>query len=686
MSALPSAVAATAGAPLLEVRGLELELPVAGGTLHALRGVDLSLAAGRTLGIVGESGCGKSLTALSLLGLQPAAARRRAAALRVAGCDLLSTDEVTLARELRGRRAAMIFQEPMTSLNPVLTVGEQMIEVMAVHRLCSVSQARDRAVELLERVGIAGAAGRLAQYPHQFSGGQRQRIMIAMALMARPQLLIADEPTTALDVTVQAEILDLLAQLRDELGMALVLVTHNLGLVSRVADEVAVMYAGVVVEQAPARELFERPRHPYTRGLLAALPEADDAAVTTEGRSRRLGAIAGLVPSLLTPPAGCAFAPRCPLATAECGSAPPPQIAVTSDHQVRCLLPAAAPALLRQVVADTPASPGGSADAPRTVLRARGLVRRYSVSRGMFAPKRELVAVDHVDLDLQRGEVLAVVGESGCGKSTLARLLLGLETPDAGAVELALDVGGGADAARRRARFIQPVFQDPMASLNPRRSVAEAIRRPLDVHGLLDRAGREERVRELMQQVGLPPRLYHAFPAQLSGGQRQRVAIARALALDPQVLLCDEPTSALDVSVQAQILNLLADLREQRGLTLLLITHDLGVVRHMADRVLVMYLGRVAEVGRTRQVFEAPRHPYTRALVGAALPVAPGQGVPRPQMLPGFPNPLERPAGCAFAPRCPQAGDDCARAPALRSDRLGQIACHRAAPLPAVAG
>jgi peptide/nickel transport system ATP-binding protein len=673
----PAANPAVNGTPLVEVRNLQLSLPVPGGRLHALRGVDFTLHAGRTLGLVGESGCGKSLTVHTLLGLQPQAATVSAAVLRVGGEDLLLTDEATLSRALRGRVAAMIFQEPMTSLNPVLPVGAQMIEALTVHGLASPAVATRRAVELLERVGIARAAERLAQFAHQFSGGQRQRIMIAMALMAEPQLLIADEPTTALDVTVQAEILSLLDGLRREFGMAMILVSHNLGLVSRVCDEVAVMYAGQVVERASAQALFGAPQHPYTRGLLAAVPKAPvDGQGLGLGRGLgqshglRLGAIPGTVPSLMTPPPGCAFAPRCHQAQPACHDSPPPWAQASNSHGVRCPLP---PVPLPRADAEpAAASATGEPAEPGVALHGDGLMRRYRVGRGLFAKPAELRAVDGVSLSLQRGEVLAIVGESGCGKSTLARLLLGLEQPDDGHVRLGLD----APDALARARYIQPVFQDPMASLNPRRSVAEAIARPLVVHGLLHAAGRRERVLQLMHQVGLPTRLFHAFPGQLSGGQRQRVAIARALALEPQVLLCDEPTSALDVSVQAQILNLLADLKRERGLSLLLITHDLSVVRHMAERVLVMYLGRVVEEGPVAQVFDAPRHPYTRALVAAALPMAPGAGVPAPQMKPGRADPTAPRQGCAFAPRCPQAIETCRSEPPLRSGPDYRVACH----------
>ncbi|MGE0724504.1 MAG: dipeptide ABC transporter ATP-binding protein [Alphaproteobacteria bacterium] len=659
---------------IVEVRGLRLAVPTAAGTLAALRGVDLTVEAGRTLGLVGESGSGKSLTALSLLGLQPRAATVSADTLSIGGIDIRGRGEKALAREVRGVVGTMIFQEPMTSLNPVVTVGRQLVEAATVHGLMPASAARRRAIELLERVGIAGAASRLAQYPHQFSGGQRQRLMIAMALMTRPRLLIADEPTTALDVTVQAEILRLLADLRAEFGMALVLVTHNLAVVSRVADAVAVMYAGQVVEQAPVADLFRDPRHPYTRGLLAALPDAE-----RHRPGMRLGAIPGVVPSLIGAIEGCAFAPRCALAREACRAAPPPILSAGPGRSHRCvdLDPAT-------VAVETTAAPVATGDsAPVAMIEAAGLERRYRVSRGLFRPAATLTAVGGVDLTLVRGETLALVGESGCGKSTLARLLLGLEAPDAGDLRLA-GRPLATIAPRERAQLIEPVFQDPRGSLNPRRTVAEIIRRPLDVHGVGAAREREAVVLAAMEDVGLPRRLFHAHVNQLSGGQRQRVAIARALVLQPTILLCDEPTSALDVSVQAQILNLLADLRAARGLSIMLVTHDLSVVRHVADRVAVMYLGRIVEVDATQAIFATPRHPYTRALIESAVTLAPGAGIGRARIGPGFPDPLRQAPGCPFQPRCLDALAVCASVrPALAPTGTGAAACHLVAERPA---
>jgi len=654
---------------LLTVADLRVDIPLARGVLHPVRGVSFELARGETLGIVGESGCGKSLTALALMGLLPPAARVSAAALALGGTDLLTLSQARYAREVRGSRMAMIFQEPMTSLNPVYTIGRQLTEAMRLHRACTRAEATERAAHLLERVGISGARRRLNQYPHQLSGGQRQRVMIAMALMNEPELLIADEPTTALDVTIQAEILRLLAQLREELGMALVLITHNLGIVSRIADRVAVMYAGEVVESGPTTELFADPLHPYTRGLLASVPQP---GATAPGS--RLGSIRGIVPSLIGEIGGCAFRARCDHARDACVETPPNR-APTAGRAYRCVMePAEARAAM-------PAAGEGGVETGRTpeavtLLAAHDLACHFSVKPGLFAKPQRLSAVNGVSLELKRGEVLALVGESGCGKTTLARMLLGLLPPDEGRVTL-----DGADVStldhRAVARKVQPIFQDPYSSLNPRHTIGEIIRRPLDVHALGEPRERGERVEEMMARVGLPRRLTHSYPNQLSGGQRQRAAIARAIIMRPEIVVCDEPTSALDVSVQSQILNLLKDLRDSLELSYLLITHDLAVVEHMADRVAVMYLGEIVETGGASEIFRAPRHPYTQALLASALTVTPAAGIPDNRMGGTFPNPLEPPSGCKFHPRCPAAMAVCSsRAPAVTGTHDAFVRCH----------
>ncbi|MBN9602646.1 MAG: ABC transporter ATP-binding protein [Afipia felis] len=601
----------TSDRPLLEVRNLSVTLPVGERKLHVVRDVSFTLERGEALGVVGESGSGKSMTSLALMNLLPRNAIREAATLRLGEHDLLAMDRQDFSRSLAGKRMAMIFQEPMTSLNPVYTIGQQIMEMTTPSSGKSARDIRDRAVYLLERIGIPDAAGRLKQYPHELSGGLRQRVMIAMMLMNEPDLLIADEPTTALDVTVQASILKLLMELRKELGMALILVSHDLGVVSQSMDKIAVMYAGELVETGAVADVLGAPQHPYTQGLLASIPAARDGG-------ERLPSIPGTVPALFAQPKGCVFAPRCIHVQPECRASHPPEQSADDDHLYRCVI---APDSGRIVLDRPPAAQvSASTASSNALLSARNVGCTFTIRTGLLAKSKTLTAVDNVSLDLAEGEIVALVGESGSGKSTLARILLGLQAPDKGEVLIA---GTPVQSVPpfERAKLVQPVFQDPYSSLNPRKTIGQSIGRPLELHGQQSAAERRKIVEQTMELVGLPKRLLNNYPSQLSGGQRQRVAIARAIILKPKLLICDEPTSALDVSVQAQILNLLLDLRDELGLSYLLITHDLAVVDCVATRIAVMHRGRIVELGSKDDVLSAPGHPYTRTLLGSVLKI-----------------------------------------------------------------
>jgi peptide/nickel transport system ATP-binding protein len=658
---------------VLEIADLHVEF---GSSVAAVRGVSLELERGETHCLVGESGCGKSVTALAVMNLLVRSGRRRADHLRFHDTDLLALSERRMAN-LRGDRLAMIFQEPMTSLNPAYTIGSQMTEVYRRHRGSSRARARERAAELLHRVGISSPGARLGQYPHQLSGGLRQRVMIATALLCEPELLIADEPTTALDVTLQAQILHLLAELQRELGLALLLITHDLGVVARIADRVSVMYAGEIVETAAAAQLFARPRHPYTRGLLASVP--------VPGKVRRdepLGSIPGTVPRIAPGFVGCAFRDRCAHALPSCTIFVPTQDA-GEGHAYACRLTpndaATAPPAGKMARSAATAAARPRAEAQRNVgplIEIRALSKRFELPGPLFRRKRELTAVDDISLSVPAGGVLGVVGESGCGKSTLAKLILGLLTPSAGEVRIAGEKLAALDR-RERARLIQPVFQDPVSSLNPRRLVREIVALPLVAQGGLSRSAINDRVALQLARVGLASDMMQCFPSELSGGQRQRVAIARALVLEPRIVVCDEPTSALDVSVQAQILNLLAELRRDLGLTYVFISHNLAVVEHIATEVAVMYLGRIVEHRPVEALFRAPLHPYTKALLASVLTPEPGLGVPEMSLGEAGPDPASPPPGCRFHPRCAYAIERCrSETPVLRAMGGGVVACH----------
>jgi len=649
--------------PLLAIEQLQIEVGHGSNPARAVRGVDLAIERGGSLGLVGESGSGKTLTALSIVGLLPPSGRIAGGTIRFDGRDVTELAPRAL-EDLRGDRIGVVFQEPMTALNPTRRVGEQVAETLRRHRGLVRSAAWEQAVAMLDRVGIVDAATAARRYPHQLSGGQRQRVMIAAAIVCEPELLIADEPTTALDVTVQAQILDLLDELRQQHRMALLLVTHDLGVVSGRVDDVAAMYAGRVVEAGPAKAVIEQPRHPYLGALLDSLPER-----ALEG-DRRVVSIGGQAPDTRVAIVGCSYAPRCARAVEVCRERAP-EVTVDGDRRVECFVPLDAGP--RGVAHD--ARPARGID-DATVLELHGVVRRYPLRSG-FGRAGTLTAVDGVSLSVTRGESLGVVGESGSGKSTLGRIAAGLERADAGSVRLVgVDADGLRGTARRRHRArAQLVFQDSAAALDPRMAVGAAIAEPLAIQGV-PRAERRQRVAALLDAVGLPAESARRYPHEFSGGQRQRIVIARALAPSPDLVVADEPVSALDVSVQAQILNLLDDLRAERGLTYLFISHDLAVIRYMTDRVAVMYRGSVVETGPSAAVHDTPWHPYTRLLVDSIPTV---DGAPGPQAPPAPSTPPAAPAsdGCRFRHRCPYALDRCAvEVPELRGDGDRSVACH----------
>ena len=640
----------TTPAPLLEVDDLRLGFQAGRQPLCAVDGVSFRIARGETFALLGESGCGKSVTAQGILRLLPAAGRVLGGSVRYDGTDLLALPEVAM-RAYRGGKIAMIFQEPSTSLNPVLTVGQQIAEVLARHLALRGAAARARSQELLEQVGIADPARRLDEYPFQLSGGMQQRVMIAIALAGEPELLIADEPTTALDVTMQAQILDLLAQLQAERGMAILLITHDLGVVARLAQRIGVMYAGELVEIAGREQFFTQPAHPYTQALFAALPDAGR-------RGAPLRTIVGQVPALSALPPGCRFAPRCPQAMPVCREENPAWREDACGAQVRCHWQnegEAAPAAGESATDDA---------APATLaplLQIRDLAVHFPIRKGILQRVvGQVKAVDGVSLTLAPGRTLALVGESGCGKTTVGKALLQLIRPTAGSVRVNGEewVGARGKSLRQARRQAQMVFQNPFASLNPRLRVGEIIAEGMQALGGLGEPATA--IAALLQAVGLPADAAGRFPHEFSGGQRQRIAIARALAVQPRLLVCDEPTSALDVSVQAQILNLLKTLQQELGVAYLFITHNLAVVEYLAHDIAVMYLGRIVECGAAAEVLAAPRHPYTQALLSAVLQPRleeDGSGV---QVLAGeIPSPARPPAGCHFHPRCPKATAEC---------------------------
>jgi peptide/nickel transport system ATP-binding protein len=680
MKAMRSGMRAT-GAPVLDVRDLQTHFFTDAGIVRAVDGVSFSVAAGETLGIVGESGSGKSVTALSLMRLLDEPSRIVAGEVRFQGRDVLAMNADEL-RALRGDGIAMVFQDPMTSLNPVLRIARQLVEAMQAHGRFDERAATERAISLLGRMGITAPQRAINSYPHQFSGGMRQRVMLAMGFSNEPSLLIADEPTTALDVTIQAQILELIAELNRDFGAAIILISHALGVIANVCQRVIVMYAGEVVEEGSTEEVLADPRHPYTWALINAVPRIDRHLPGT----RRLTTIEGTPPDPLAMPSGCRFAARCPFRIAKCDEHPV-LTEVVPGRKARCWVtqagaPLPSPAARQAAVKAPPiAAPSG---AKEPLLSVRGLVKHFPLSRdGLFGSRKVVRAVDGVDLDVAAGETVGVVGESGCGKSTFARLVVRIHEPTAGSIRFAGHeiADASASAIRPLRRRMQMVFQDPYASLNPRMTVGDILAEPIRFHGLGKSAHETAgRVEQLLSAVGLSPKMAIRYPHEFSGGQRQRISIARALALEPEFIIADEPISSLDVNIQAQIINLLIELQERFHLTYLFIAHDLAVVRHICDRIVVFYLGRVVEIAPAEDLFTASLHPYTRYLI-SAVPIPDADAERRRERLPLAgepPSAIDPPSGCCFRTRCPIAKPICAEVtPPLTAQRSGHLAaCH----------
>ena len=653
---------------LLNVQNLKTYFRTPEGLARAVDGISFDIKPNEIFALVGESGCGKSVTALSIIQLiaQPVGFIADGA-IYYKGQDITRLSEVE-KRKIQGNDIAMIFQEPMTSLNPVFTIGDQISEAIREHQNLHGTAARNAAIEMLDLVGIPEPAARYDEYPHQMSGGMKQRVMIAMALSCRPGLLIADEPTTALDVTIQAQILELIQRLQQELQMAVLLITHDLGVVANIADRVAVMYAGKIAEMGTWEQLYQTPQHPYTVKLLESTPARDK-------RGTELHTITGRVPKATEYNDGCRFADRCPKVMDGCDTIVPTLHAVNgSEHNVACHLYNPEPPFnstrapttrleLETAVNEKNEESSEQPTASHSQLQVRDLCVHYPIQKGIFKRTVGYVyAVDDVTLDIPRGKTLALVGESGSGKTSFGKAILQLGVPVEGDI-----VYDGANIATATRQLMHPyrkrmqiIFQDPYASLNPRMTVGAIIQEGMQAHGIgASDEERQARVAELMRRVGLSPDMVTRYPHEFSGGQRQRIGIARCLAVDPEFIVCDEATSALDVSVQAQILNLLRSLQVDFNLTYLFITHNLAVVEYFADEVAVMYLGRIVERGTTEEIFDSPKHPYTRALLSAVPKMDEQTGVEKIRLEGDVPSPINRPVGCHFHPRCPEVMPVC---------------------------
>ena len=647
---------------LLDVSNLNVTFELKNASVKAVDNVSFHVKKGEFLAVVGESGCGKSVSSLSILKLLPEKiANIQSKHLIFDGEDISNWSSDQL-REIRGKRISMIFQEPMTSLNPVLTIGDQVTEPLITHLNLSVTEANIRAIELMEMVGIPEPKSRLTQYPHQFSGGMRQRVMIAIGLACQPDLIIADEPTTALDVTIQAQILELLKDISNRLGIAVIMITHNLGVVAAYADRVNVMYAGRIIETGTSNKIFKKPTHPYTIGLLRSVPRLD------QSRKGKLATIDGLPPNLMNPPTGCRFYERCPIKNSDCKQSP--SLIETSPKELASVACWHFEKAMENGSNMYASSEENSKSLPdvnaKPIIEIKNLKQHFNISLRtgwLKTVSGKVKAVDDISFSIQPGETVGLVGESGCGKTSVGRSILHLNDPTSGDIKFkGIEMNNKSIALVRR--DMQVIFQDPFSSLNPRMTIGEILDEPLRVHKIIeDKEKRKEKIDKLLGQVGLYTYMSERYPHELSGGQRQRVGIARALSMEPKLIICDEPVSALDVSVQAQIINLLEDLQKELGLSYLFIAHDLAVVRHISHKVIVMYLGKIMEVAEESMLYSNPQHPYTKALLDAAP-------VPDPEIeknrkriiLKGeLPSPLNPPKGCVFSSRCPKFSDECSK-------------------------
>ncbi len=697
--------------PVLSVRGLEVTFTGSGLPVPAVRGIDFEVFANEVLGIVGESGSGKSVTSLAITGLLDETAQVKGS-IKLDGVEVTTLDAERL-RQMRGRNVGMVFQDPTTTLNPVLPIGRQVIEGQVAHGQVARGQAKARAIELLREVDIPDPEGRVNQFPHQFSGGMRQRVVIAMAMAGKPKLIIADEPTTALDVTVQAQVLAVLARRQRDTAAAVILITHDLGVVAEVAHRVVVMYGGRIVESGAVHDIFRQPQHPYTAGLLRSVPRLDTV-------DARLLPISGQPPSPAKLPTGCSFHPRCTIGRERplCAQQTPALREVGANHASACHYPdevadlpqhaaaadvpvdasAPVPSGLAGITVGEPItvsaglddSLGGKNTAP-PLLEVTQLQVYFPVKVGLLRRRVGWVrAVDGVSLTVRAGETVGLVGESGCGKTTTGRAIMGLVPATSGIVRFdGRDITHLPQSEMRKVRRnMQYIFQDPYSSLNPIKTVGDIVAEPLRIHGLYDELGGARWVSELFDLVGLPPTMMNRFPLEFSGGQRQRIGIARALALKPRLLILDEPVAALDVSIQAQVINLLQDLQRELGLAYLFIAHDLSVVRHISNRVAVMYLGRIVEESDRSSLYAHPTHPYTQSLLSAVPVPDPSTRDSRKRIIleGDSPNPAAPPPGCHFHPRCFKASAVCrTEAPVFQaySGLPTHVACHHAGPVDA---